>query len=211
MKTIDMNTWPRRRHFDLFNGFDYPHINLCANVDVTAFYTNVNGKSISFTTAIVYMLSRAANEAAEFRLRIRGEKVVEHAIVHPSPTVMAADDLFSFCTIPYTPDFETFVEKAAERIGYYQKNPTLDDEDGQDDLLYMTGIPWVSFTGIMHPIHMHPVDSVPRIAWGKFIEEGGRKKMPLSVQVHHALMDGLHVGRYYQKVQEMLDDFDAVK
>lgn len=211
MKTIDMRTWPRRRHFDLFNGFDYPHISLCANVDVTVFYAAVKERSISFTTSIVYLLSRAANEATAFRMRIRGEDVVEHKIVHPSPTVMAADDLFSFCTIPYTPDFEIFVERATERIDHYQKNPTLNDEEGQDNLLYLTGIPWVSFTGIMHPIHMHPADSIPRIAWGKFLEEGDRKKMPLSVQVHHALMDGLHVGRYYQRVQELLDTFIVAK
>jgi chloramphenicol O-acetyltransferase type A len=29
--------------------------------------------------------------------------------------------------------------------------------------------------------------------------------MPLAVQAHHALMDGLHVGRYYTVVQELLD------
>jgi chloramphenicol O-acetyltransferase type A len=69
----------------------------------------------------------------------------------------------------------------------------------------MSGIPWVSFTSMFHPIHIHPADSVPRIAWGKFFAEGQRLKLPLAVQVHHGLMDGVHVGRYYQLVQELLD------
>ena len=86
-----------------------------------------------------------------------------------------------------------------------KQQPRLEDEPGQDDLLFMTGIPWVSFTALQHPIHMHPVDSVPRIAWGKFFKEGEALKMPLSVQVHHALMDGVHIGRYYTLVQEYLD------
>jgi chloramphenicol O-acetyltransferase type A len=30
--------------------------------------------------------------------------------------------------------------------------------------------------------------------------------MPLSVQVHHALMDGLHVGRYYERVGQYMSD-----
>jgi len=81
----------------------------------------------------------------------------------------------------------------------------LADEPGQDDLLFMTSLPWVSFTSMQHPIHMHPVDSVPRIAWGKFLQREGRTCMPVAVQVHHALMDGLHVGRYYQRVQELLE------
>ncbi|WP_428866904.1 CatA-like O-acetyltransferase [Clostridium sediminicola] len=52
---------------------------------------------------------------------------------------------------------------------------------------------WVSFTSITHPIQMNPVHSVPRIAWGKYFEENGKIKLPLSVQVHHSLVDGIHV------------------
>ena len=74
----------------------------------------------------------------------------------------------------------------------------------------MTSIPWVSFTGLMHPIHLQPADSVPRIAWGKFFDDSGSKKMPLSVQVHHALMDGIHVGKFYSEVQNILDHPDLV-
>jgi len=57
---------------------------------------------------------------------------------------------------------------------------------------------------------MDPVDSVPRFAWGKYFEEGQFLKMPLSVQGHHALMDGLHMGRYYAEVQEYLHEPEFV-
>jgi chloramphenicol O-acetyltransferase type A len=30
--------------------------------------------------------------------------------------------------------------------------------------------------------------------------------MPLDVQGHHGLIDGLHVGRFYRRLQELLDD-----
>jgi chloramphenicol O-acetyltransferase type A len=205
MKQIDLQTWPRRKHFEVYSAFDYPHFNLCANVDVTALVPAVKQRGISFTTVIVYVLARVANEMPEFRLRIRGRQVVEHEQVHPSPTILAEGDLFSFCTIFYTPSFPDFAARAAEMIARIQANPVLEDEPGQDDLLFMTGIPWVSFTSFMHPIHMSPADSVPRLAWGKFFEQAGCLKMPLSVQVHHALMDGIHVGRYYERVQSYLD------
>ena len=57
----------------------------------------------------------------------------------------------------------------------------------------------------MHPMHLQPADSIPRFAWGKFFEDGKRLKMPLSVQGHHALMDGLHMSKFYAGVQEYLD------
>ena len=30
--------------------------------------------------------------------------------------------------------------------------------------------------------------------------------MPISVEVHHALMDGLHVGRFFSQLEEALAD-----
>ena len=206
MRRIDMQTWPRAEHFEVYNRFDYPHFNLCANVDLTVFYPYLKQRGTSFNIAMVYVLARAANAIPEFRYRIRSGEVVEHEVVHPSTTILAADDLFSFCTIDYSQDFSLFATRAAERIAFVKDNRILDDEPGQDDLLFMTAIPWISFTSFMHPLHFHPVDSVPRLAWGKFFDENGCMKMPLSVQGHHGLMDALHVGRYFEKVQGYFRD-----
>jgi chloramphenicol O-acetyltransferase type A len=136
--------------------------------------------------------------------------VVEHAVVHPSTTILVEGDLFSFCTLEYDHDFSTFAAHAEERIAYVKANPTLEDEEGRDDFLFMTAIPWVSFTSFMHPLPTLSGDSFPRIAWGKVFEEGDVMKMPLGVQAHHALMDGLHAGKFYAEVQNSLLDAVAV-
>ncbi len=204
MRTIDMQTWSRSEHFKLFSAFDHPHFGMCANVDLTTFYPVVKELGYSITVAIVYVLSRAANAIPEFRYRIRAGEVVEHEIVNPSVTILVDGDLFSFCTIDYIEDFSLFAARAVEQIAYVQEHPAVKNEPGQDNLLYMTAIPWVSFTSFMHPMQLHPADSVPRFAWGKFVEDGKFLKMPLGVQGHHALMDGIHMGRFYSKVQEYL-------
>jgi len=205
MRTIDQSTWPRRRHFELFCAMDVPYLSLCANVEVLAFRQAVRERGLSFTVALVHALATAANAVPEFRQRIRGDDVVEHEVVHPSVTVLTQGDLFSFCLVPYSKNLETFAASAAEAIAQVEAHPTVEDEPGRDDLLYLTGIPWVSFTALTHPVHLHPPDSIPRIAWGRFFEEHGRLRMPLSVQAHHALVDGLHLARFYEHAQEELD------
>ena len=205
MRQIDIQTWARREHFNFFSTFDYPHFNMCANVDLSVFNATLKQQGVSFTVALVYVIARAANAIPEFRQRIRQGMVVEHEVVHPSITILVEGDLFAFCSLNYTEDFSAFAAHAAEAIARVKENPTLEDDPGRDNLLFMTAIPWVSFTSFMHPIHLHPIDSIPRFAWGKYFEEGGRVKMPLSVQGHHALMDGLHMGRYYAHIQELLD------
>jgi chloramphenicol O-acetyltransferase type A len=139
-----MQTWSRRDHFKVFNAFDHPHFNMCADIDLTTFLPFVKQHNISFTIALIYIISRAANAIPEFRYRIRGEKVVEHDIVHPSTTILVDNDLFSFCNFIYHEIFSRFAEDAARQIALVKEQPTLQDEPGRDDALYMTAIPWVS-------------------------------------------------------------------
>ena len=169
MRIVDLDTWPRKQHFDLYSNFDYPHFSLCAPVDITETLIRVKEHKVSLTIGLIYILARAANDIVNFRYRIRTEGVVEHDLIHPSTTILSDGELFSFCTIPYQVDFALFSAMAAYQIEQVRQKIVLSDEPGQDNLIFMSSIPWVSFTGMSHPIHMHPVDSVPRITWGKFL------------------------------------------
>lgn len=190
---------------------DQPHFSLTAQVEVTDFLTFRERAGLPFTPALVYLLTRAAHELPAFRQRIRGEEVVEHEVVHPSFSVLTeASDVFSFCRVEYDPAPGIFMERALDRIRLMQTTPSFENIPGSDNELYLSGIPWVSFTGLTHAMHYHPVDSVPRISWGKyFADPTGKVLMPLSVQAHHALVDGRHMGRYFQLVMAALADPDA--
>lgn len=206
MKYIDIEKWERKNHYTYFNGLTYPHFSICGNLDITKFYGFIKEKGYPFFATFLYASVHTANSIKEFRYRIRDKKVVEHDFVHPSFTVMTEKQVFSFCTVPYLQNFNDFLHTTLKEIEIARSNVKIDDEPGRDDLLYITSIPWVSFTGISHPIHMNPVDSIPRITWGKFFEENGVMKLPFSLQTHHALMDGAHVGQYFVKIQELLDN-----
>jgi chloramphenicol O-acetyltransferase type A len=206
MQYIDVETWPRREHYRLYRQLDQPHFNMCANVDVTAFYPALKARKVGFTVGVLYVLARAANDIAAFRCRMRDTDVVEHETVHPGTTVLSDDGLFGFCTLEYAGDFSAFAAGASETIEAAKRQPTLKEEPNRDDVLFTTAIPWVSFTSFAHPTHLHPADSIPRMAWGKWFEDGDRLKMPLSVQGHHAMMDGVHMGQYYKRVQAYLTE-----
>ena len=203
---IDMENWPRRKHFEHFRRMDYPHFNLCANVDISPVHKFLKQNGLPFFKTILYITTRAANCVKEFRYRIHGESVIEHDRVHPSFTVMMENETFNFCTVLYSENAKIFFQKADEGIESAKRGINLDDEPGRDDLLFVTSIPWVSFTSLAHPIHMIPGDSIPRISWGKYMQDGGRILLPLSIQANHALVDGLHVGKYLSALQELIDN-----
>ncbi len=210
MREIDLSTWPRRKAFEFFRAFDQPHFGLCANLELTPFYHHVKASGLSFTIAFTYVISRAANALPEFRCRIRAGKIIEHETVHPSILILVDDDLFSFCTIPYTEDFAAFAERAAARIAHVKAHPTLEDEPDQDDLLYLSALPWIAFTSVSHAMPLHPPDSIPRLTWGKIIQEGATLKIPFSVQAHHALMDGIHIARLCTRIEHDLQHPETV-
>jgi len=204
MRTINLDTWPRREHYQLFNTFEYPHFSLCANVDLTKFLPAIKATGISFTGAIMYLIARTANTIPEFRHRVREGAAIEHEVVHPSVTILSEDDLFTFCTVEYDQDFVTFVTRAEEEISHVKRSPSLKEKLPDDNVLFMSSIPWVSFTSFMHPLKLTPADSIPRFAWGKYFEDGKAIKMPLSIQGHHAVMDGIHAGKFYDEMGRML-------
>ncbi len=206
MKFVNMEKWNRKKHYDHFKKLDYPHFNICANVDITEFYKYTKENENPFFISFLYTAVKTANSIKEFRFRIRNNNVIEHEVVNPSFTVMTKSEVFSFCTAKFIDEFNDFKIYALKEMEKVKNEVIMEDEPGRDDLLYITSIPWISFTNLTHPIHMNPVDSIPRISWGKYFNENGKIKLPLSVQVHHGLVDGVHVGQYFNMMQEILDD-----
>ena len=209
MKQIDLETWNRKEHFAFFYRMDYPQYNICANIDVTRFLAFVKENKLPFYYAMIFVSSQVANECDNFKYRIRKGEVVLHDRVHPSFTdaVGEGDDLFKMVTVEMEDTLPAFVTKAslqsANQKAYFDFTPLA----GRDDFLYITCLPWVSFTSMSHTITINRDDSVPRLSWGKYFREGERVLLPFSVQVHHALADGGHVGRYFEKLQAYLDQY----
>jgi chloramphenicol O-acetyltransferase type A len=209
MRTIDIQTWNRRQHFEFFRQLDNPYFSLTANVDITRFYSWIKERNLPFFLSVLHSAMKVANEIPEFRYRIRGEGVVEHETVHPSFTLMTDEGVFTFLTAPWKERLADFVDSAAPLVEAAKKRAHLDPDKEREDLVYLTSIPWVSFTAVTHPVHLASGDSIPRIAWGKFFEQDGKRLLPFNVQAHHALMDGEHLGRFFTRLQELLDRPEA--
>lgn len=208
MEIINLSTWERAEHYNFFKNSDYPQYNICMNIDITNFLDQIKKKKLSFYYSMVFAAMQAANEVPQLRYRIRGDQVVLHDKIHPSFTdITTGSELFKLVTVDLENTMEAFVEVAAKKAADQTRYFPLEELAGRDDLVYITCIPWISFTHLSHTINLRKDDAVPRISWGKYFKEGDRVLLPFSVQVHHALADGLHVGRYVEILQKYLDDF----
>ncbi len=208
MKIIDLSEWERATHYHFFKRMDYPHYNICVNLDISRFLSSLRERKLSFYYAMVYAAARGLNEVEAFRYRIRGEQVVRHDLVHPSFTDMSeGSELFKMVTMDMnmTDSLEAFTARAQEKSKNQEDCFIAADLEGRDDLIYITCIPWVSFTSLSHTISFNKDDSVPRLAWGKHYTEGSQVLLPFSVQAHHSFVDGIHMGRYIDYLQDYLN------
>jgi chloramphenicol O-acetyltransferase type A len=150
-----------------------------------------------------------ANEIEPFHYRLKDDQVVIHEIIHGGSTVLLPNESFSFAYFDYCEDFEQFISGAKQAVESVRNGDGVLRPTPRDNLIYFTTLPWFSFTSFAHARNSNRGLSVPRIAFGKFLKETGRVQLPFSVEVHHALMDGLHVGKYLNRLQETLMEPEA--
>ena len=203
---IDLATWPRRQLFEFYLPFEKPFFNVCLQLDVTKLLAELRkrGKTSVWLT-YHYLALRAANEIEPFRYRLRQGKVLVHDVINGGTTFMLPNETFTLFYFDYNESYRKFMEDASRAVeetrnGDGAFNPRHDD----DARIHCTTLPWISFTSFSHARRWGREDSVPKISFGKFTTENDRTLMPFSVEVHHSLMDGLHVGRYIARIEEML-------
>jgi len=203
-KDLDINTWARRDLFEFFIGYDNPYFNICTRVDVSKLLAHLRSRpGTSVSLAYYYLALRIANETEPFRYRLRENRVIVFDVIHGGTTVMMPNESFSYAYFDYDEDSDKFMAEARRSIHEVQAG-SIFKPTPNDDLIYFTTLPWVSFTSFAHARKRGRGDSVPRIAFGKFANDQERTLLPISVEVHHALMDGLHVGRFLTRLEETL-------
>ena len=202
---LDLTNWARRDLFEFFIGYTNPYFNVCTRVEVTKLAALVRDRpGVRISLALHYFALRVANEIEPFRYRLKDEKVFVYDVVNGGTTVLLPNESFAYAYFDYQRDFEKFLSdmgKAVDdvRTGSGPLKPTM-----RDDVIYHTTLPWISFTSFAHARTKGRGDSIPRIVFGKFTKENERIMLPISVEVHHALMDGLHVGRYLSRLEDAL-------
>ncbi len=201
---IDLTAWNRRSTFEFFKDFEDPFFNITADIDVTVLHGFCKEKSLTFSLAALFYSQQTVNSIREFRLRMTDERVIEFDIIHATQTILNDDETFSFCYFENQPtvfEYDLIGREAREK---YKTLKTFDVETERIDLIYYSVIPWISFTSFKHASRFNNRQTVPRIVFGKVFDENDRKRMPVSVEVHHAMMDGIHVGRYFEKFQSVV-------
>jgi Chloramphenicol O-acetyltransferase len=205
---LNVSDWKRKEHFELYRHFANPFFNVCAEVDVTQLRARCSEPGgPSFFLATVYYALRACNNVEAFRMRVRDDRVFVHDRLSITPTVMRSDDTFGFARLELASSLQEFETANQPVLECARQIKPLVLTHPDDDLIYHSTLPWFRFTAFANALNGN-ADSVPRVVFGKRCQDGAEWKMPVGVEVHHAVVDGLDVGRFYELFQAGLNNLD---
>ena len=202
---IDYESWPRRGHYEFFRPMSNPFYSLTFPLDVTALRRHTKARGLSFYHALVYCVTKAMDAVEAFRVKDRDGTIVRHDRLIPSFTDLTpGSDLFRIVTLEAGEDLAGFCRRAGERSRAQTAFITPGDW-AEDELVYFTCVPWFPITSLTNERDMVPGDSVPRVAWGRYEERDGRCVLSMALELNHRLLDGVHVGRFYEALGRILE------
>lgn len=203
---LDIDSWPRRDHFNFFRQFDEPFFGITVQVDCSKAYTRAKEMNASFFLYYLHKSLAAANQTEPFRYRIVNDQVVVYETINASPTINRPDGTFGFAYIDYHEQFDHFHNQAKKVIDLVQRSSGLVPAVSGENVIHYSSVPWINFTSLSHARSFSHNDSIPKISFGRMTKENGRCTMPVSIHVHHALMDGYHVGMFVELFQKLMNN-----
>lgn len=205
---IDLSTWERRPLFELFNSFSEPYHGVCLRVDCTETFRFAKAQGLSVFLSLLHRALYAAHAVENFHLRVVGERVLRFDTIHGGSAVGRKNGTIGFGHYAYRPQLAEFVREAGIEVDRVKAGSDIDRFPTQN-LIRFSVLPWLDFTSISHARDFTFRDSAPKITFGKITEANGRRSMPVSIHVHHGLVDGLHVAEFVEQFERALADPEA--
>lgn len=211
MDIINRESWPREGHYRFFAAVSHPFYSLTFPVDVTALRRYAKGRGLSFYAAMIFLVTKAMEDVEEFRLRDRNGVIVRHDRLIPSFTdLKPGSELFYIVTLETGDDLVEFCARAKAQSAAQTEFIISGDWD-EDQCIYFSCLPWFPITALTNERNVDPSDTVPRVAWGRWEERDGRTILSLSLELNHRLLDGYHVGQFYQALNARIGALEAEK
>lgn len=196
---INLAHWKRLSKFQYYRRFENQLFNITLQANAKNLYRYAKEKQHSFFLMTLFAILKALNQVPQMRQRITGdERVIEFDHVAALTTVMTPEEEFNMALTEYADAFAPFLEQAAPAVakakeGYF--DPKVRE---RSDYICASCVPWYGFTSLSQAA-LSLKQSIVILAWGRM---DGNFVLPVSLQLNHALVDGIHVGHFLKFVEE---------
>ena len=131
--------------------------------------------------------------------------------MHPAYTIFNNENKnFSGIWTEFNSDYNIFLSSYEEDAAKYTSSvnyvPKANRPQNSFDI---SMIPWFTFTSFNINVFGDGKYLLPIFTLGKYFEENEKRMIPLAIQVHHAVCDGYHVGKFIETLQTLINQFNC--
>ncbi len=200
---IDIESWERKEFYRHFINEVVCTYSVTVNIDIT------NLKGVRLYPTLIWLLTKSVNSMPQFRTALTEEGLGIYDSMHPAYTVFNKENKnFSAIWTEFNSDYESFLDSYILDTARYSASERYEPKPGRPANSFdISMIPWFTFTSFNLQVLGGGKYLLPIFTLGKFFEENGKRLIPLSLQVHHAVCDGYHVGKFVDTLQKLIDEF----
>lgn len=200
---IDIENWERKEFYEHFINEVVCTYSVTVNLDITKL------KGQRLYPAMIWLITKTVNEMPEFRTSLRKDGLGIYDSMHPMYTVFNEQNKnFSGIWSYFSDDYKEFLKNYEEDSGKYSNSTRYTPKDGTPENSFnISMLPWVGFTSVNINVYDEGKFLLPIFTMGKFFEQDGKRLLPFSIQVHHAVCDGYHIGKFVELIQEKINSF----
>ena len=181
-----------------------PMVTLTKTFDVTPLCKVCKRKGLKFNKLLCWCMGRAASRIDEFYLLPKDGKLYKFDRLAINVIVDNAKGGISTCDVPYSDDFQQF---SRDYDAITLKCSTTCQEIADEEAMIL-GTSAVTGTELDSLVNQYSgIYNNPFLAWGRYRKGWFKVKLPISMQFHHAQMDGGHAARFLESLQQTINDF----
>ena len=182
-----------------------PMVTLVKTFDVGRLVKVSRRTGMKFTMLMCWCMGKAASSIEEFFLLPEDGRLFRYDRLAINIVVQNVKGGINLCDVPYSDDIEQFnadylelTSQAAETC----KSTALDDYM----ILGTSALPQTELDCIVNQYSGRYNN--PFLAWGRYRKGWLKTTLPVSLQFHHAQMDGGHAVRFLQRLQEEIKNIN---
>ena len=198
-KEINPQESIRANAFSMWMSSPMPMVTLVKTFDVTRLIKASKKSGIKFNVLMCWCIGKAAKDIEEFYLLPENGKLFQFDQFAINVIVENCKGDISSCDIPYSDDLEQFnrdYHKLTAQAASECKSSFLED--------YMIiGTSTLVQTELDCIVNQYSGKfNNPFLAWARYHKGWFKTTLPISLQFHHAQMDGGHAARFLEKLQK---------
>ena len=192
----------RAMAFELWMKSPMPMVTLTKTFDVTQLRKVSRRRELKFNMLLCWCIGKAASKIDEFFMLPKNGKLYRYDRMAINMIVENVKGGLSFCDVAVTDDLEQF------NANYQLLTKTISEtcQDVLDDEAVIVGTSAVTGTELDSIVNQYSgIYTNPFLAWGRYRKGWLKTTLPISLQFHHAQMDGSHAARFLEELQKTIN------